>query len=111
MPNANDQASGADSPLGLVCTIPAADRGERLVSVLRVVARAKSVGTLKHGIRLVFEGSDEVARLLLDLVLAERACCAQFTYSIVFGAPHRTIELRVEAAGSLVQQLRRLYRV
>jgi len=46
---------------------------------------------------------------LLDLVLAERNCCAQFTYSIVFGPRHQPIELHVEATGALIQPLKVMY--
>jgi hypothetical protein len=98
-----------DSAMALVCTIPASDRAERIVSVETVITQATSFRELDSGVAFMFNSSEDVARLLLDLVLAETKCCAQFNYSIVFESPHRTIELRVEAHPRLARRLKHLF--
>jgi hypothetical protein len=98
-----------DSAMALVCTIPAADRAERIGSAQTVITQATSFRELDNGVAFTFNNSEDVARLLLDLVLAETKCCAQFNYSIVFGSPHQTIELRVEAHPRLARRLKYLF--
>lgn len=96
-------------PMAPVCTLPASDRWGRLVSIYSIIRRAKSFHVLRHGVSFRFDNSDDMARLLLDVVLAERNCCQKFSYSMVFGAQHQPIELRIEAAGDLVQPVKDLY--
>lgn len=98
-----------DSAMALVCSVPAPGRGERRVSVQAVVSQATSFDEVENGVLFRFENSDDVARLLLDLVLAERRCCARFSYSMMFQPEHQAIELRVEGAGDLIQPLKDLY--
>lgn len=98
-----------DRALALVCTLPAAEHAQRGVDVQSALSRATAQRELEDGVLLVFDNSDDTARLLLDLVLAERRCCAQFTYALSFGADYRPIELRVSAADALVQPLKDLY--
>jgi hypothetical protein len=98
-----------DDALALVCTIPSTDRGERRVSVAAVVQRARECRDIEFGVSLVFDPSAENAKLVSDLVLAERECCAQFTYTIVFTPLGGDFELRVEAAVVLVRPLKTLY--
>lgn len=98
-----------DSALGLVCSLPAGERPERRASIQAVVSQAISWRELENGVSFSFDNSDAIARSLLDLVLAERHCCAQFTYSIVFEHQHQPIELRVQASGQLVRLLKGLF--
>jgi hypothetical protein len=95
--------------MALVCTVPEAGRGERRTDVQSIIRRATSFRELEDGVAFEFAGSDEVSRLLFDLVLAERSCCAQFRYGIHFGPRQGAIELRVKADGQLVQPLKDLY--
>jgi hypothetical protein len=102
-------ADVVDSALGLVCSLPAAGRDERRTSVQAVIAHATSWTELENGISFSFDNSDAMAKSLLDLVLAERQCCAQFTYSIRFERQHAPIELRVEASGLLMPLLKGVF--
>lgn len=99
----------AESAMALMCTVPASGRGERRVAVHDVVARAVSSEQLGDGVAFRFENTDDAARMVLDLVLAERNCCSQFSYSLVFGRQLAPIELRIQAAPSLVAPLKDLY--
>ena len=101
--------SSVDDALGLVCTLPSADRRGRRSSVHSTVAQAVNVRELINGVALSFTASEENARMLLDLMLAERECCAQFRYSIVDAPPHEMIELHVETVGTAAQPLKALY--
>ena len=98
-----------ESAMALVCTLPTLDRDKRRLSVHDVLSRATSSRELTSGVAFLFESSDDAARSLLDLVLAERNCCAQFTYSIIFAPQRASIAFHVEGAGSLVQPLKDLY--
>ena len=98
-----------ESAMALVCTVPASGRNDRRLSVYDVQSRATSARELDNGVVFLFENSDEAARSLLDLVLAERNCCAQFTYSIRFEPEHAPIALRIEAVGALIQPLKDLF--
>ena len=98
-----------ESAMALVCTLPAPEQGERRVSVHDVLSRATSSRELESGVAFLFENTDDAARSLLDFVLAERNCCAQFRYAILFEPEHAPIALRVEAAGALVQPLKDLF--
>ena len=98
-----------ESAMALVCTVPASGRDKRRWSVHDVLSRATSSREVENGVAFLFENSDDAARSVLDLVLAERTCCAQFTYSIVFEPEHAPIALRVEAVGALVQPLKDLF--
>ena len=95
--------------MALVCTLPASERGERRLSVKDILSRATSAREIENGVAFLFENSDDAARSLLDLVLAERNCCAQFSYTIGFEPQHAPIAFRVEAMGALVQPLKDLY--
>jgi hypothetical protein len=102
-------ADVVDSALALVCSLPADSRHERRISMNAVVSQATSRHELENGVSFLFENSDDIARSLFDLVLAERHCCAQFRYSILFAPEHQPIELRVEAAGPSVWLLKKLF--
>jgi hypothetical protein len=102
-------ADVVDSAMALVCTLPAAGRTERRASVHAVISQTTSWKELENGISFSFENTDDIARSLLDLVLAERNCCSQFTYSILFEPQHQPIELRVEATGPVFQLLKELF--
>lgn len=68
-----------------------------------------SVQELEHGVSFTFENTDDVARMVLDLVLAERHCCSQFTYSVVFEPQLAPIQLRIQAPALLIEPLKGLY--
>jgi len=98
-----------DDALGLVCALPLAGRNDRRVALHDVIAQSSSSRELEHGVALAFDDTDEMARGLLDLILAERVCCAKFDYTLVIAPRSRLLELRVEAGGELVHPLKDLY--
>lgn len=109
-PTSESSATGVDAALALVCALPPLDREGRRVGVQHLLERATSCRDLADGVVLGFPGTDEVARTLLDFVLAERQCCAQFAYELGFAPPQAAVTLRVRASGDWVNPLRDLYR-
>lgn len=91
-------------PLQLVCT----DLG-RLPEVKTLLGRATDRRATDDGVILEFAGDDATARTVLDFVLAERRCCAQFTYEISFAPPHERVTLRLRAAGLYLAALKALF--
>ena len=53
--------------MALVCTIPVRDRGARSVTVQSVISQAMSSRELGNGVAFRFEGTDNIAQLLLEL--------------------------------------------
>lgn len=98
-----------DESLALVCTIPDAGRNERRVTVMSLIAQSSSVRETEAGVALTFDGSLDTANAVVDFTLAERECCAKFTYTIVFQPRGSAIELRIAATDSLVEPLKGLY--
>lgn len=103
------QVSDVDAALAAVCAIPPGERAERRVSVHALLERSMAVRELETGVSIALDGSAETARSVADLALAERECCAQFTYTVVFSPLAQGIELRVETAGALIVPLKQLY--
>lgn len=90
--------------LQLVCT----DLG-RLPEVKTLLGRATNRRPTDDGVIVEFPGDDTTARTVLDFVLAERRCCAQFTYEISFAPPHEGVSLRVRAEGLYLEALKALF--
>jgi hypothetical protein len=101
--------SAVDGAMALSCTIPPHGRAERRTAVEAVLAKATSAREIDCGVRFSFDHTDEVAHELLDLVLAETVCCAQFVYTITFSPRDVRIDLGVDAAESNVRPLKDLY--
>jgi len=104
-----DISSDPTSGVSIVCTLPPLARIRRGAAVHEVIGRATSSWELETGVAFAFRNTDDEAQSLFDLVVAERECCGQFRYTIVFPALHEPIELRIEAVGSLVEPLKSLY--
>lgn len=102
-------ADSVDAAIALVCTLSPAGRDGRRISAQQLVDRATGIARLEDGVVLGFPGSDECARMVLEFVLAERECCAQFMYEIMFGPDRGPITLRVRATGAFVAALRVMY--
>jgi hypothetical protein len=98
-----------DAALELVCTLPPSGQGRRRIDVQAVIALATSLTEMETGVAFTFPNANDVAQSLLDFALAERDCCPQFRYEIVFAPAHHPIELRIDAAGALVKPLKDLY--
>src|SRR5215213_2646544 len=95
--------------LALVCNLPGDSQAARSVDVSEVLASAMSAKSLADGVELSFPNTDDTASSIFNLVLAERNCCPQFQYEIVFEPNHSALQLRVKATGELVQPLKNLY--
>lgn len=102
-------STDVDSALALVCTVPAIGRNGRRTDVQAVLSLASSCRGVDDGVAITFPNTDDVLQSVVDLVAAERNCCAQFRYTIDFPPEHQPIELRVQAPAQLVQPLRDLY--
>ena len=98
-----------DDALALSCTLPPAGRDERRIAVQEAIAQATSASELDLGVAFAFDHTDDVARRLLELVLAERTCCAEFVYTIVITPRENRIALRIEGTGRHVQPVKQLY--
>jgi hypothetical protein len=75
----------------LVCT----DLG-RAPEVRNLLSKATGRHQTDDGVIIQFPNDDATARTLLEFVLAERRCCALFTYEIGF-SPELTLRLRASS--------------
>ncbi len=103
-------AGAADAALAFVCVLAPVDRESRLASVRTVFERANRCAGEQDGVLLEFPEADEIARTLLDFVLAERRCCPHFTYELCFVPEQLGITLRMRASGAYLTPLKTLYR-
>ncbi len=78
----------------LVCT----DLG-RLPEVKALLGQATARRATDDGVIIEFAGDDATARTVLEFMLAERRCCAHFTYELVLAPPEDRVTLRLRAAG------------
>ena len=83
---------------GLACTLPPADLPRRADETRALFARATDVQPTADGATLVFSGDDATARALLELVLAERRCCAALTFELRSAPDHRTTTLHISGS-------------
>lgn len=105
----SNEVPGNATDLALVCTLPPADREGRRVTLRSILAHATHIAEESDGVRVDCGGSDEIAAMLLQFVLAERQCCAAFTYDLLFAPDHSTITFRVSGRGRDVAPLKALY--
>lgn len=103
------QAPDIDVALALSCTLPLAGRDKRRIAVQDVIAQAKSACEINLGVSFAFDHADDVARRLLELVLAERTCCARFIYTIAVTPQENRIALRIEGTERHAQAVKDLY--
>lgn len=85
----------------LVCT----DLG-RAPEVRNILSKSTGRRQTEDGVIVEFPNDDATARTLLEFVLAERQCCAQFTYEIGF-SPGLTLKL--SASGMYRIPLKMMY--
>lgn len=85
----------------LVCT----DLG-RLPEVKNILSKSTGRRQMDDGVIIEFPNDEAIARTLLEFVLAERQCCAHFTYEIIF-SPELT--LRMRASGVYLIPLKMMY--
>jgi hypothetical protein len=87
--------------LQLFCT----DLG-RAPEVKTILSKATGRRQTDDGVIVEFPHDDATARAVLEFVLAERHCCAFFSYEIGF-SPGLTLRLR--ASGVYLQPLKAMY--
>jgi hypothetical protein len=100
----------ADGAMALVCVLAPPDRATRLGTVRHVLERATGWTEQNDGVLLEFPEAEEISRMLLDFVLAERRCCPHFTYELCFAPDQRRVTLRMRASGAYLTPLIALYR-
>ena len=94
-PAARASDPAAVSSLPIACTLTDAELRERAPKVSTVFDRVTRVRELPDGYAFAFPPADAGVRDLLDLVLAERACCAFLSFDVVFPAPHDAVWLHL----------------
>ena len=90
----------------VVCTLPTGDAARRRAEVAALVRRAQAVAETSCGVMLTYAGDDDTARALLDFVLFERRCCAQFTYQLRFAPDQSRMQLEVDGPAELAESVR-----
>ncbi|HTD59712.1 MAG TPA: hypothetical protein VK679_03615 [Gemmatimonadaceae bacterium] len=78
----------------------------RAPEVRNILSKATGRRTTDDGVIVEFPDDDATVRTLLEFVLAERRCCAHFTYEMAF-APALTLTLR--ASGIYLAPLQAMY--
>jgi hypothetical protein len=106
----NHSEPSADDALALVCVLAPLDRASRLGVVRHVLERATGWTEQNDGVLLEFPEADEISRMLLDFVLAERRCCPHFTYELCFAPDQRRVTVRMRASGAYLVPLKAMYR-
>jgi hypothetical protein len=78
----------------------------RAPEVRAILGRATGRRVTDDGVIVEFPNDDATARTLLEFVLAERRCCAFFSYEIGFSP---ALTLRLRASGMYLLPLRVMY--
>ena len=78
----------------------------RAPEVKSILSKATGRRITDDGVIVEFPNHDATARALLEFVLAERRCCAFFSYELGF-SPRLTLRLR--ASGLYLQPLKAMY--
>jgi len=97
-----DQAAAA----ALACDLPAEAFARRAMDTTQLFDESRSRRALADGAELEFAGDDEVARALLDFVLAERRCCASLSYELAFVPDHSSVRLTLRGRGRQAEAIR-----
>jgi hypothetical protein len=78
----------------------------RAPEVKSILSKATGRRTTDDGVIVEFPNDDATARAVLEFVLAERRCCAFFSYELGF-SPGLTLRLR--ASGMYLRPLKAMY--
>ena len=90
----------------LSCSLPATDAAARRVSTARLFEKAIRCEWTTSGARVLFHGSTEMARAVMDFVVVERVCCSELTYQVETMPPHDHIALVMHGPGELRDAIR-----
>lgn|SRR5262249_37238682 len=92
----SDEPQAVLEAVPLACSLTIAELRVRGAENASLFARAQQVYELPDGYRFAFPAAADVARNLLQFVLAERTCCPFFTFELMLPAPHHAIYLTVQ---------------
>jgi hypothetical protein len=95
--------------LALACTLPPTRRAARRADIGALLERVHRRKDEPDGVILSFAASESIAQALLEFMLAERQCCPQMTYELLFPAGEPVVALRVRSPVEHILAVRTLY--
>ncbi len=99
-------ASASNVPAPIACTLTERELRVRQQEVTPLFEHIVKVCELSDGYAFAFPPDASRAHDLLDLVLAERACCAFFTFELTFPAPHDAVWLSLRGSAEIKEFVR-----
>jgi hypothetical protein len=99
-------ASATSAPTPITCTLTERELRARQQEVSPLFEHIVRVRELPDGYAFAFPPDASRAHDLLDLVLAERACCAFFTFELTFPAPHDVVWLELRGGKEIKEFVR-----
>ena len=100
----------AEHAAAIACSLPAVELPDRMAAwqaITTSALRAKTV--VPRGVRLTFGPDHQAAHRLLDLVAAERDCCAWASWRLMTTADATVVEVTTDGHGA--ETLRTLFEV
>jgi hypothetical protein len=91
------------------CTLPDGALAQRRIEIQELFKGRTTITRHRDGVELQWTFSEETARMLLEFVFFERACCHAFTYELGFPPPHDRVTLRMRAPIDRVEALQAFY--
>ena|SRR6185437_8418617 len=86
----------SNQQIPLACSLTADELHVRGSEIAALGDQVQEVCELADGYAFAFASDAGIAHALLDFVVAERACCPFFTFTLAFPAPHQTVWLHVQ---------------
>ena len=99
-------ASATGAPAPIACTLTERELRARQQEVSPLFEHVQRVRELSDGYAFAFPPDASRAHDLLDLVLAERACCAFFTFELTVPAPHDAVWLELRGSVEIKEFVR-----
>ena len=93
--------------LPIACNLSGREAARRKESIMKVLRQAVRVREIEDGYEFTFPGDGGPVAGIVELVVAERACCPFLTFGILFEAAGGPIRLRVtgpDSARELIQE-------
>jgi hypothetical protein len=99
-------ASAGNASAPIACTLTEAELRTREQEVSPLFEHITRARELSDGYAFAFPPDASRAHDLLDLILAERACCAFFTFELSFPAPHDAVWLYLRGGDEIKEFVR-----
>jgi hypothetical protein len=99
-------ASAASAPAPIACTLTEQELRVRQEEVTPLFGHVTAVRELPDGFAFAFPPDPGRAHDVLDLILAERDCCAFFTFDLTFPTPHDAIWLSLRGSAEIKEFVR-----